>query len=210
MENFEERLRKYKVELRNSSEAWLVIKKTFKGDDLDAILSPKDERQLKYAEAVVLTVKDAIDLVLRRISNEINPTPVEENEAVKLIVNEIKALLNGEKYDSTEEYKSMAKQARLYYGRATLGLNDYSEYVIENTGADERNKRHVKIFQDYFDSRDTDKEAELPVLHSSYTTISDEEIDGYVEYANELHTLCEKYKKLLIDDFMDLLFGKRK
>ena len=214
IENIEERIRKYKASLRDNKAIYLVVKGQFEArgtsDNFKIVCSPKNERELKYAEAVATAADDALDLLLRRSSNMVIPTPLEENEALKLIINELKALLNGEEYDSSEEYKSMAKQARLYYGRVTINTSDFSDYVIEQTGANERDRNHLKIFKKYFKKHGGEDEFELPVLKGRYADMTDEEIDGYLEFATEFHALCEKYKKSLVNDFVELLFGRSK
>lgn len=212
--DFEERRRGYLKELKDDSLTEMLIKEAFKEngntENIDIVISPKDERQLTYAKAVYTGMSDASSLELKVATGGVRPTPLEENEAITLMINEIKALLNGSEYDSTEEFKSMITRARIYYGRMTLRLSDCSDYVIEKSGAKEGNRKHLKLIKEYLKNKNVEKEKELPFLFGKYSEMTDEEIEGLSEFSNELHRLCEKYSYSLVEAFADMLFGKVK
>ena len=206
-ENFDKMKKEYLAKLRAQDNLKDKLIDTYIEQGLDreaeAIIDPKDEFELQYANTVVDIYFDTMYVLAGVGMESIDTIPCKGNPVVEDIIRKIKCLMkNGYAprldYSSTEE-----EQAKMLFYHLTFPCIDFeecAEYVMEQVGLDSENEDDIDKFDLYMkivirEMKNNKVDGENITRLSELTQ---EKLDNLTSYAETLHSLVEKY--CVIDD----------
>ena len=201
MEDFKTRREEYCERLKAYDEVLpnMIIRLITNGesDEAEVLLTPKNERELKYVEAGERFATTLYRMLGKLMYADIDTGPYEENEGMKEIVRVLTKMNNGETIDYYENLNaSPENKCKLYYGALVYDLDNEKDYLAKAIGLDLNNSFDESRF-DLFSKKIEayGRSINKSIANSRYKNYSDEELESLSIFSKEFERLCNKYDK---------------
>jgi len=169
-------------------------------DSIKALIYPEDEKDLMFAETTYQTTNDLMEIAGRCVVGGIREIPVEENAAVKMIIQTINAIKEGkDKISFPEEYNTPEYAAKVLFDFTVLISGDPIEtmdYIGNKTGFDLSDEDEFNEFKIYMESAsEAVKELRPDIPQKAFADCTVEDLENGKKFALAFHKCFEENKK---------------
>ena len=210
MSTFEERKEEYIERLSTNMD---FVSHLLKQDDEESrktakvLLMPSNEKELRVADGTLTMTEDMKDLVEACACDNVEPIPLEENVGINFLITLIEKLNEQFKANNQADLKAvLAKEmeplsdpkeiAKMTYGLIvgfTSQSDEVAEYIHSKVNLDFDNEIEMAKFKLYMQEAKAAMHDATPApAQAPSADMTDEAVDQFEEYVNELHALCKK------------------
>lgn len=202
MKCFKTRRREFKDKIKNDNIFCLVVEglleKSKFYEDIECILNPKNEKELRYAEVSYRLVSISNKLLESISYNDMREIPIEENIGLKEYIENLIDLKN--KVFDMKEYilnTTPEFEARASYEKTIAISSDYTKamsYVAKEVGYNFNNSFSKMTFLSLVNKLESLSSWTQVIGGRSFSELTDLDIEYYEKYANEFERLYKEGK----------------
>lgn len=203
MEDFEKRKKEYLDKINSNEKVFNEIKKRIATScndvegRIELITNPKNEKELRAAKAIYVVLEDCLTLTERVDFHEVKEIPFEESKGVKVLINAIGKVMNGDEnilvFDSKLAPEELAEQMYQVFV-AMLDGDSLIDYIGKELNVDfEKEEEIDKYSEAWLRTIEILKNTKSgdPII-AAVNNCSEEEIDKLEVFRDKFHDLCEK------------------